>query len=526
MPDIITISETDSDKGPSHTLDDAIRTITSRLSTLSKTDPELAEACGILGHWLVDLSVIPEAEEDPQAASRSEPAPPRVDRVLSIGGMAVPVSVEAGGTPIHPPPDHEPVSKHGISTPALEQEEVSLATISERARLKAECCRWAITRRKRMKDGVEFEQHIKPSDERLVARAKALPNCYAWPLDPFAFIPEDRLLDDSAGCYETLADAVELGERISRDEKLFDRYGTRVYELIVECCSALRIILIDCDIKNDADQMDAFNWIKYRAYREQIYISRYMRLNDPADPTSWPTRRDEIVQVVESIEADNTQNREVKNLLGRIDYTAKRWGDYGSDERIRQTNKLEDAIGRLADLGLRTSDPRIRDPLLSIADELPDEVVPEGAFAEALRYADEYAARREVESGADATVPAEPTPEVMASRKLLEGKVVVLIGGLCRPHSRDRLQHDLGLTELRWISTRPHESVDGLAAEVRRNDVDLVMLAIRWSRHSYDEVKHVCELAGKPYVRLPRGYGVNQVAREIVAQVSDELSKI
>ena len=47
----------------------------------------------------------------------------------------------------------------------------------------------------------------------------------------------------------------------------------------------------------------------------------------------------------------------------------------------------------------------------------------------------------------------------------------------------------------------------------------------RWSSHAFDDVKAACLAAGKPYVRLPRGYGLNQVAKEVVAQVSEALAR-
>lgn len=523
MSEIISSSDTETATEGSTALADAIQTITSRLAESCITDPELSEACGILGRWLTEISSVRTTAQDNDAVTQAVPAPPQVEKNLTLGGLPVQVYVADGGKAISPLPEMVAVSQEEPHADVPTHEEISLATIVARARLKAESCKWAITRRKRMKDGAAFEHHIKPKDVELATRVKAIDNCYAWPLDPYVFIPDDRMLDDCAGCYEALADAVELGERLSHSVDLYDRYGARVYELIAECCSALRKILIDCDIKSDADQVDAFNWVRNRAFKESIYIRRYMQLDDPADPTSWPARRDAISKIVETIDADNTRIREIKNLLGRIDYTAKRWGDYDNGESIRQVTKLKEAISRLSELKIRLSDPRIRDPLLSMADDLPDDVVPDGAFAEALRYADEYAAKREVESSTDTSAPSEPIPEVKTARRLLEGKVAVLIGGLCRPHSRDALQQELGLRELRWVSTRPHESVDGLAAEVRRKDVNLVMLAIRWSSHSFDDIKRVCDQAGRVFVRLPRGYGVNQVAREIVAQASDEL---
>jgi hypothetical protein len=48
--------------------------------------------------------------------------------------------------------------------------------------------------------------------------------------------------------------------------------------------------------------------------------------------------------------------------------------------------------------------------------------------------------------------------------------------------------------------------------------VTTVLLAIRWSSHSYGEVRDFCEKHGKLFVRLPGGYNPNQVAHQILLQ--------
>ena len=48
----------------------------------------------------------------------------------------------------------------------------------------------------------------------------------------------------------------------------------------------------------------------------------------------------------------------------------------------------------------------------------------------------------------------------------------------------------------------------------------LVVLAIRWSSHSFGDVKGYCDQYGKPLVRLPAGYNPNQVAVQVLSQAS------
>src|SRR5205823_11315848 len=102
-------------------------------------------------------------------------------------------------------------------------------------------------------------------------------------------------------------------------------------------------------------------------------------------------------------------------------------------------------------------------------------------------------------------------------------RCVILIGGDRRPAAQDALQTALGLKELFWIETREHQSIEGFESYVARPEVALVLLAIRWSSHSFGEVKRFCDRYGKPLVRLPGGYNPNAVARQILAQCSERL---
>src|SRR5205823_2887284 len=98
----------------------------------------------------------------------------------------------------------------------------------------------------------------------------------------------------------------------------------------------------------------------------------------------------------------------------------------------------------------------------------------------------EYLATRPAPEAAGAE---EPSPEVHAVAELLRGRHAVLIGGVERAASRRAIERAFGLSELNWISTRPHESVTIFEPAVARAEVAVVLLAIRWASHSYGDVK-------------------------------------
>ena len=109
---------------------------------------------------------------------------------------------------------------------------------------------------------------------------------------------------------------------------------------------------------------------------------------------------------------------------------------------------------------------------------------------------------------------------------MLGGRSVVLIGGIRRREAQESLRRALGLSELIWIETKEHQSVDSFEPLIARADVAVVLLAIRWSSHAFGDVRQFCDRHGKPLVRLPGGYSPNQVAAQILAQCSGKLEEV
>jgi hypothetical protein len=161
------------------------------------------------------------------------------------------------------------------------------------------------------------------------------------------------------------------------------------------------------------------------------------------------------------------------------------------------------------------------------ADDLADPTAWESLLGRIEEAATATTARRETpatehleEGGRQEATKAAEVAEVA---RLLAGKSLVLIGGIRRRDAEESLRKAFALDSMVWIETREHESYEGFEAPIARPEVVLVLLAIRWSSHGFGEVKHLCERHGKPLVRLPGGYGPNQVAAQILAQCGHRL---
>ena len=499
------------------------------LTRALREHPSLRAVALRLHDWLG--AVLREAEP-PQAEAPPAPEPEedearRRTMTLSLGSASAAVEVaDVGGLPAphaaepRPGPRPEPLPAPAAARPAPD-----LGRVARSARLKAECCRWALTRRRRLAERADLDA-VRPRDQELVARARRVPQCDPWPLDPWAALPSDAALEDLAAGYETLAAAAELAQRIHADEAFGSSFRGEVYRLLAEAQSALRLGVKElAQIERDADQQEAFEWLRMRTFEDQIFVPRHMRLDDPADPARWHERHERLGDLERRYEEAVREERERRNAFSRLRYHLQRMARSTERELAREEwARVDEAVAALRAMGVPASNVELRDLLLPLLEERADLPEPGAELREVLEAIDEFLASREREASEGRPRRRERTEALERAARLLRGKVAVLIGGHERARSREALERELGLEELRWLRSRPHVSYTAFEPEIARPETALVLLAIRWSSHSFEQVKQLCQRHKKPFVRLPAGYAPNQVAEQVLAQASDQLS--
>ena len=429
---------------------------------------------------------------------------------------ALPLPELTLGKPL-PPPSEIRTEPPAPATRAIS--DADLPAIEARCRLKAEGIRWSATRRRRMDQGAEFRVEIAPRDREIVDRARDL-GCYLWMNTPDFGVPNDpSAMENAAGWFEAVADAVALIREMRPDANANRAFVEPALDLLAKAQSALKVAIEEIGGPHDQDQYRIYDWLRGIAAREQIYIRRHMRLDDPADPA-------DLSEMEERLEALDAKFQEVrqsakrrKSYFNRLRYHAQRIarGSGGDHDWSKVAGTIDEMVGD----GIPASNLEIREILLPILDLMPEiEDLPTGCGL-VLREIDRYLANRMVIP--EATTPEAPNAQVAEAARLLEGKSAVLIGGVRRPEAHEALKAAFGLKDLVWFETREHESIDVFEPYVARPEVALVILAIRWSSHSFEGVKKFCDDHEKPMVRLPGGYGVNQVAAQILAQCSEQL---
>jgi len=233
--------------------------------------------------------------------------------------------------------------------------------------------------------------------------------------------------------------------------------------------------------------------------------------------------------VLERIEAVEGRFEEIygskkkrRSRFNRIRYHLKKINEKPEDNHIHDWQKILEAVDLVVTEGLPPSNIELRGLLADLIDDIPEGVaIPDGAQL-VIREIDRYLSSRPVQH--DKISREQPSEAVLKVASLLDGRAILMIGGENRPHANRKLRDAFGLSELIWLKTSEQNPRLDCESEVSHPDVAVVLLAIRWSRHSFDDVKDLCEKHGKPFVRLPGGYNPNQVAEQILSQCSERLA--
>lgn len=535
-------------------LTEAIATLIRRLVELSASDAELRGRLRHLAEAVLDATRDGDATRAAQSDAPTHERPPAEPHVVPQAGVSfeLPIAASPDGardappapafaspvppSPPLPPPPPEPLPELTLGRASVVEDrppsvsyparfaaptDDDLHWMEKRCRLKAEGARWAAMRRRRLAEGASFSTEIDPHDRDIIARAKEVPDCFLWMCTPQGPAPEDLgLFEHVAGYFDAVADVLSLLKGILDDPEPHQSEFEQALDLLAEAQSGLRVAIANLDASADPDQLRAFNWLKATAADQQIFIRRYMRMDDRADPTGWGDLSARIEALESQLEESRRSTRQRRKLLGNVRYKLSQI-ESDPEGAPAHWERLAALVDELVEGGLPPSHRELREMLLPVIDYVPEI----GELPRGFRLVSNEIDRFIATSPAPPTrSPTPPSAEVQHVSRLLAGKSLVLIGGDRRAEAYQALVASFGLKDLIWIETKEHQSVTTFEPYIARDNVALVLLAIRWSSHSYGEVREFCDQYGKPLVRLPGGYNPNQVAAQIMGQASERLT--
>jgi hypothetical protein len=323
--------------------------------------------------------------------------------------------------------------------------------------------------------------------------------------------------DMLAGAYEVVATLIETLADVLDDPELA-RYRQSGLEHAAEAQSALRAAVARIQLRPDPSQDAIFHWLRRRAEEDSIFIKRYMRIDDQADPVDWRARLERMVQWRESVESTIYRYRHERKLFGKLRYQLRQVPRGGAQAWTRALQTIEAIIAQ----GTPPSSRALRDLLWPHRTALAAEQKRSQSIALVAREI-ERARRLPIKRPQANASNNRAEPHIAQAADLLRGTTVVIIGGEYRPQVAQTIEDAFDLHALVWCDTRPHQSHMPLEPAITRAEVSVVLLAIRWASHGLGEVRTFCDRYQKPLVRLPGGYNVSQLAHQILQQASARL---
>ncbi|MFG0256426.1 MAG: hypothetical protein ACF8GE_00820 [Phycisphaerales bacterium JB043] len=172
-----------------------------------------------------------------------------------------------------------------------QREPIDVQRVIDRARLKSQVCQFILN--PDAPDELEDEY---------VEKARQLPHCWLWMLHTDDEVP-DELIENLGIVYEALARSLEVARKHLLEGSASPEDATVVYTHVAESQSALWAGLGRAGVTRDQDQIDTFVWLRERTRIERVYIERFMRREDPADPND---ARD-LLQRIETLDERMTE---------------------------------------------------------------------------------------------------------------------------------------------------------------------------------------------------------------------------
>lgn len=427
-----------------------------------------------------------------------------------------------------------------------------LGTVVTRARWKASACRLSLDKRARAV-GEAGESNAEPEgieqrEASLRTRLSTLPDTSTWMLDlPFGrrlSEPDALTVDDDqaqrlarvAECYEALAIGAEIAIQLDEGGAFRRSPPPAFLYLLAEAQSALLQSLSEAPTRSDSDQRDVFLWLKEQTTHYRIYVDRYMRLDDPAEPTGSSDLVERMRRASREILERVKKRRERSHLLSKVRYHVGKlehqllaseieslrqaldeWDRKGHE---RNDRTLSETLVPLRELVSEGGEPaellRSLEVLLSAFPARGASPAPPGEMVESPASKDSVGAKP---ADADAGKAQQTLDEV---RSLLSSRRIALMVAKGAEVDEEEMLKALGPASMVLVRLDVDGDEEKRAAAIEEllgGETDLYLLGLRFVPAEYQRFKEACLEKGKQFVRLPGALEPRAIAHQVSRQV-------
>ncbi|MFI4883258.1 MAG: hypothetical protein ACIAQU_11815 [Phycisphaerales bacterium JB064] len=407
---------------------------------------------------------------------------------------------------------------------------IDLPRVATRCRLKAESCRHQILRQDQERDTPE-ESESRQRMNDLIAQAKGIPDCFLWMFFRKGLPTGNEQLEVIARCYEAMAQAAELCQAMQPLDQWRDEDEVReALQLLSTTSSALRVALEDTWLTQpDIDQDEVHQWLKLVTSEYRYHVRKHMQLNDPADPQiDMPIAATRAEKLLSDIQNQEARREQAKRSLKKALYHAQKVRDvtespFGEESPSHDCEKVNEAVEALVEI----APPELNAMLRQIAAVVERNMFPDGLEAHAqLATAWNQLDKLASTGSQNGSEPRERawSDDVLRVRELLRGGQLVMIGGEPRREAIDRIVDAFQVEAVAWPELSEHGTAEPMRAPIAHPDTKLVAVLIKLTGHEHAErARDFAKQASVPIVHMPAGYNPEQIAAEVLKQVSSQL---
>jgi hypothetical protein len=395
-----------------------------------------------------------------------------------------------------------------------------LATVAARCRIKA-AASGLVAKRSGAVTGLDYA-----TEEANVRKlAEAIPDCGLWMFDPSGGVRSKAVWDDLSGGYIVCACAAELLRAWAAGG--FElALGQDVLLLAAEAQSMLLYAVADVGwVSRDHEQVQLFVHVRELGKQFQIYVPRFLRREDPAEPSNWPDLHHRLKAAIskfhpggQAVAVGDPIKIRLK-AVGNLKFKLKKLAEDPA-KLPEEWHRVLELIDQAVAAGVTASDPDLVEGFQLIYDQIPNNLPVSCVVERILRTIESQRVAPEWRSE-----PSDDSTELSEqSLKTVRGKELLVIGGMKNIEYLAALKNRLKLTEVRWVNSIEVGGLAAASALVSRPEVAALIVTTRWASHDFEELQRTCSKLDKPYLSAHAEETVVEIANRLLASVEDRTS--
>ena len=383
-------------------------------------------------------------------------------------------------------------------------------------------CRWAVQREELVRQKADYQTEIAPIDNDFIRRGKDA-KILIWTINsPLA---SDEAYNRMEKCYQTILATFRFLKQVE-ESRPDGMDGRNLLENVTQLAADAQCILKTelrfqgKEVTKDPIQTEAFRYLRELGNKEHFYLYNIKSQDElPLE------RADEIITEINDLQEQyysiNSESKQKKNLLGKLNYHAKQLAN-GADPREQWEKIIAAATELSVDYSMPPSNLFFRQNLENILNTLPPDLEISDEFGRIVQEIEIHQARvresEELEAFGSLLPDDVIPPSVEKVRKLYAGSIMVFIGGEPKEHIIRRIEERFNV-KLIWNSTSHSDSLNRFDGELSDPDVSLFLIYIPWCSHKHsEELAQIVQRAGKKLVRLRKGTNPDVIAEAICSQ--------